>query len=64
MRRVHYSEDKMPKRKLAKIEAMLFAAYLKVREVRREIEVQSRLDEERKKTRRAQLVLIKGGKTD
>lgn len=54
----------MPKRKLAKIEAMLFAAYLKVREVRREIEVQSRLDEERKKTRRAQLVLIKGGKTD
>ena len=55
----------MPTRKLAKIEAMLFAAYLKVKEVRREVEKEALAMSEKKDRKRSNtLILIKGGKSD
>ena len=56
----------MPKRRLVKIEAMIFAAYLKIKEVQREVEREASETDEAKKKRREKgtLVLLKGGKSD
>lgn len=50
----------MPRRKLKEIEAIAFAIYLRIKDLRKKTE----MAEEEKTRQRAKLTLIKGGKRD